>query len=289
MAFDFLYLTIKRIYDYINPFSVLTFFTQAAKESVKNDREIDMCNWVESLSEIAVKSLNRSSNSLCLQSLNEMRDVLRIFFESASSIAHETQDTQSKSEGITDRVSYTLFYFLDRFSLIYHTALEKKIEPVCSAVVTTLGKVSVDAAHCDLSLVSHPVRLIGEFCREAEEHKMKEVPLKGSITLVEASRTIINTVDYTYQDLIDPFTSVINQLNETAKESFRQNKSLNINMLMQPLVDLKTIFQSEKLAAHRDTPAIQAAINNVLAEWETLDSVLRTMPPMPVIPQDTQV
>ncbi len=282
MGFDFLYLTIKRIYDYINPFSVLTFFTQAAKQSVNADREIDMCNWVESLSEIAVKSLNRSSNSLCLQSLNEMRDVLRIFLDSSKSIAHQTQDKQSLSEGITDRVSYTLFYFLDRFSLIFHTALDKKIEPVCSSIVTTLGKVAVDAANCDFSLVSHPVRFIGDFCREAEEHKMKEVPIKGSITLVEASRAIINDVDYTYQDLIDPFLSVISQLNEMAKESFRENKNLSIKMLMQPLVDLKTIFQSDKLASHRDTPALQAAVNNVLAEWETLDSVLRTMPPIPI-------
>jgi len=282
IAFDFTYLTIKRIYDYISPFSVLTFFTQAAKQSVSNDREIDLCNWIESLSEISVKSLNRFSSSLCVQSVNEMRDVLRMFLDSSKSIAHETQDKQSLSEGITDKVSYTLFYFLDRFSLIYHKALEKQVEPVCSSIVTTLGKVVVDAANCDLSLVSHPVRFIGEFCRDAEEQKMKEVPIKGSITLVEASRAIINSVDYTYQDLIDPFTSVITQLNETAKESFRLNKNQNIKMLIQPLVDLRTIFQSEKLASHRDTPAIQAGINNVLAEWETLETVLRTMPPIPM-------
>lgn len=282
MAFDFLYLTIKRIYEYINPLSVVALFTQAAKKSVKEDREVDMCNWVESLSEIAVKSLHRSSNSLCVNSISEMREVLRMFLDSSKSVAHETQDQQSLSEGITDKVSYTLFYILDRLSLIYHKALADQIEPVCSAVITTLGKITVDAANCDLSLVSHPVRFIGEFCRKAEDRGMKEIPIKGSCTLVEASKVIINQVDLTYQDLIFPFSSIINQLNETAKESFRKDKNLNIKGLMQPLLDLKNLFQSEKLAKHRDTPSLKIALDNVLSEWETLDTVLRTMPPIPI-------
>ncbi len=288
LAFDFLYLTIKRIYDYVNPFSVANYFTDAAKQSVMADREIDLCNWVESLSEVAVKSLHRSSSSLCVHSVNEMRDVLRLFLDSSKSIAHVTQDKQSLSEGITDKVSYTLFYFLERFSLIYQKALEKQIEPVCSSIVTTLGKVTLDAAQCDLSLVSHPVRYIGEFCREADAQKMKEVPIKGSITLVEASRAIINNVDVTYQDLIYPFTSVINQLNETAKESFKKNKNLNIRLLTQPLLDLKQIFQSDKIASHRDTPSLMNAVDIVLAEWDTLQTVLRTMPPISIPETDTQ-
>lgn len=283
ISFDLLHFLFKRVLGYLNPFAAAKMLTKAAEKSIELDRGGDLCNWTEALSEVAVKSLHLSSSSLCTQAVDEIREVLSLFLQASKSLAHENVDKQSQELGIKDKVSYTLFFFLDRMEMIYKKALELKIEPVCSTIVTTLGKMTIDAAKCDLSLTSAPVHSIGKFCCQAEKSGLPDVALKGSCTLFEVARTIVNEIDLTYLELQEPFHSIILQLDEIAKETFRQDKNSNIKFLTQSLQDLKSLFQSEKMSAHQDTSAIMDDLNRCLAEWETLEVIMRTIPPIPPV------
>lgn len=49
---------------------------------------------------------------------------------------------------------------------------------------------------------------------------MPEIGVKASLTLLEVSKSIIEEVDYTYADLKDPFFSIINGLEEIARDTF---------------------------------------------------------------------
>lgn len=282
ISVDLIFLLLWNILDFLNPFAIVNRFSRVAKSSVEADREVDLCRWTDSLSEIALKALAHNSSSLCHHSVNAMRENLRLFLECSKSIAHETQDKQSTSAGITDKIGYTLFYFLDRLTLIYRKALKMQLEPTCSHIVTTLGKIAVDAANCDISLVTFPVQAIGESSLQAEVEQMDQVAIKGSCTLLEAAKSILNQKNLAYQDLKDPFTSIISQLDAIAKETFRHNKDSNIKILIQPLYDLKAEFQKEPLSTHIDTPIIMTGIDAVIAEWTTLETVLKTMPKPPL-------
>lgn len=280
MTFDLLYLLVRKIFNYLNPYPLSQMFTKAADKSILQNREIDLCESLESLSEISLKSVSRSSSSLCNHCLDEMREIMRLFLDSMKSIVTGAPDTQAQSRGITDKVSFTLFFFFDRIEMIYQKALSLGLTQICSSIVTLLGKVCFYAANCDLSLVGYVVDYIGKFSISAIKHKVPDIGLKGTCTLIESSKKIINEVNLNYMDLKDPFFSVINQLNEIGRESFRQNKQTSITLLSVPFQDLKVLFQSPKVANHMDAPAILAEIDRVMAEWSTLETVMRTIPPI---------
>ncbi len=279
ITFDLIHSLINRIFKFLNPYTVAEMFTANAKESILQMRETDLCDSLESLSETSLKSLDRSSASLCNQSLDEMRKIMRLFLEGSKSIALSGTDTQAKDSGITDKISYTLFYFFNRIEIIFQKALDLNFTHVCGSMITLLGKVVLYAAKCDLSLAGYPIHYIGKFCKMAEKKGDSELALKGSCTLIEVARQIIDEVDLMYMDLKDPFFTLITQLDEIAKETFKQHKDSNITFLAAPFYDLKNLFQSPKVASLPDTPIIIADIDRVIAEWNTLDVVLHTIPP----------
>lgn len=283
---DLILHAIRRTMAYLNPLSAIKMFSHAARLSIENNRDAELCEWVDALAEIGIKSINRLSSSVCNYTVGEMTDALRIFLESSKTIAHPIQEQPNKSLEGKDDISFTLLYFLDRFELLFKRALEQNVESVCSNIITSIGKIAIYAAKCDLSLMSYPAFLIGKLSRRAQENKLSELALKGTCTLVETSKIIVNDIDLTYMELQDPFLSVLTQLNEIAKESFRQNKNTNIKMLVQPIQDLRTLFQEGKIQEHRDTPVILAAIDAVLSEWDSVEAVMRTMPVIPLSPPE---
>lgn len=279
VTFDLIHYLINRIFKYLNPYKVAEMFTASAKESILKMRETDLCDYLEALSETSLKSLERSSASLCNQSLDEMREIMRLFLDGSKSIALSGTDSQANASGITDRISYTLFYFFNRIEIIYQKALDLNFSHVCSSMITLLGKIVLYAAKCDLSLAAYPIHMIGKLCKHAEQKGESEIALKGSCTLVEVAKKIIEEVDLKYMDLKDPFFTLITQLDEIGKEAFKQHRESNITFLTAPFYDLKNLLQSPNVSSHPDAPVITADIDRVIAEWNTLDVVLHTIPP----------
>lgn len=283
---DVYYSLLKRLMSYLNPFDNVLLFTQMAKESIQNDKELDLCEAVDSLTEIAVKSLHKMGTSLCNQALQEMQIIVKNFLLSSKSIGHTEADIQSKALGIKDRISFTLFYIFDRIALINDEALQKRLEQVVTTVITALGKITIHCAKFDMTLVSYPVHYLSRNAKAAIDKGMLEIGVKASITLLEVSKTIIEEVDYTYSDLKDPFFSITNGLEEIAKGTFLHDKSINLKILTQPFRDLKELFKNPKVINHQDTPVILQNIDRVLSEYDSLELVMKTIPPIPQIPEE---
>jgi hypothetical protein len=286
ISIDIYFLLLKRMMSYLNPFDNITLFTQQAKNSIANDKGLELCDAIDSITEIAVKAVKRNGTSLSNQSLQELQIIVKHFLESSKSIAHVDADAESKALGIKDRISYTLFYVLDRIGLINDEALAKKFEQVITTVVTVLGKIAIHCAKFDLTLVAYPVHYLARIAKTAMGKGLSEIGVKGSITLLEVSRTIIEEVDYTYGDLKDPFNSIIHAMEEIAKETFVMDKDTNLTILTQPFRDLKILFQNPKIVNHQDTPAILQNIDRVLGEYASLELVMKTIPPIPEIPEE---
>jgi hypothetical protein len=285
LSADLTYHLINRTFGYIDPLFVTQRFALAARHCIDKDRERDFCEWVDALFESGVKSIQTFNTAATQSIINAMGDLLRLFFEDSKSIAHEVHDPQSQALGVTDKVSFTLLYFLERFELLFKKALSSHSELICSTIITTLGKIMWHAARCDVSLISHPAYLIGKLTRLGQE-LFPQIGIKGSCTLLETTKMIANEIDLTYMELQEPLLTVLTQLDDIAKESFKQNKNLPPNLLMEPISSLKGILQSGKLKTHRDTPGLLQATDSIIAEWETLATVLRTMPTIPVNPAE---
>lgn len=280
VSIDCLHALYRRLIDYCNPISVIKRFSQEADVCIREEREIDLCHWFDGLSDIASKAINTNSTSIAGNALNEMQQLTRRFLEASKSIGHHAQDKQTEELGIQDKVSYTLFYLYQRLEQVNNRSLEKRLQSICSLLITLFGKITIDAAKYDISLASYPLYYIGKFSREALNKHLPEVVETTQYTLLAVSKEIL-AMDLTYLEIRDPFLSIINSLEEIARETFKQNKSINMLIIKQPFNELKQLFNTEKLANHPDVPVIIQNIDRVVGEFDALEMVLKTMPPIP--------
>ncbi len=287
-SLDCLQYYIKRINDYFNPFKAINMFTQDGIKSIQEEREIDLCNNFDALCEIGVKGIEKTSLSLTTQALYETQSLAKSFLEASKSISHHDEDSQTKAYGIKDKVGFTLFYLFHRLDLINDKALEKGFETICSELISTLGKITLYAAKYDITMAIHPLHYLNLFTQKAVEKGMEDTGLRATFVLLEVSKAILNEVDVTYLEIKETFLAIIGHLDTIAKESFKKDKSINVEVLLQPFLEMKELFQSEKMANHTDTPVILSDLDRIISEYRTLAMVMKTMPPMPNISELTK-
>lgn len=281
VSLDFLHHLIKRVGSYLNPFTILDRFTEEANVTIQRDQTVELCHWVDALAESAAKAVQQSSVSLGNHALNQLAQVAGDFLHSSKSIAHHLGKEEDGPLLHVDKVGYMMFYLLERIEQVYKEALHQGLEPMCGHVLNTLGKIAIDSAKYDLSTACHPLGHIGKLAHLAQEMGAPEIGERAICTLLETGKALLREVDLSFGILKDPFLTLIDQLDQIAKEMFRQDKSINLKLLTQPFEDLKELFKQEKVAQHQDTPVITQDIDRVLAEFATLEQVLRAMPPLP--------
>ncbi len=287
IAMDVLYQTVKRVYGYLDPFYVTDLLKRRAVVSIQNEQELDLCQWSDALSEIGVKAVQRHSSSLAIHVCKHLQEIATLFLRSAKSISYQEKDPQSQAMGIKDKVSYTLFFLLQRLEMINDKAVKQHLEPVCSGTVTETGKIAIAAAKYDFSMMSFPVHFLGRFAMAAQTQGVPEVGSKAVCTLQEVAKQVLSEGETQYAELQEPFTTLVSQMNEISREMFHQDKTISPKLLIQPFRELRALFTSEKMAAHPDSANIIAGIDRVIGEFETLDTILRTLPSFTPTPEQS--
>jgi hypothetical protein len=93
---------------YLNPYAVLGYFTHAAKLSIQNDRELDFCDVVDALSEMASKSVQQSGTALPLEVLGKMQEIMRDHGSIAKAIS--AGDVATAKFRVRDHLSRSLAF-----------------------------------------------------------------------------------------------------------------------------------------------------------------------------------
>jgi hypothetical protein len=269
-----------RLLNFLNPSFVITKISKEAIKAIKNDQDVYFWSHLDTLSEIALRGVEKSKLALSTQILQTFPPIIQSFLASSKSISHTGHDLELQHSKV-DEVSYAIFYLIQRLELIFDKALREKMETICRQMIITLGKIIIHCAQYDVSLVSFPVHFLTKFGLKAQQQHFDEVGELTTSTLLEISKTILTEIDVTYMELQEAFKSIINGLSALARGAFKKRKDTSIRVLIQPLLDLKALFQTEKMAKHPDTPVIIQEIDKVLEEFTILEQVMQTMPPMP--------
>lgn len=275
-----------RMQNYLNPYAVITLMAHAANRSIQNEKQTELCDWIEAIAEIALKAVPRFSTSLANEAIEELQTISKNFLNSSKSLTHSAQGAQRLLAGENDRISYILFYLFQRLDLINEKAIHHGLEPVSSCIVVALGKITLNAAKCDISLFSYPIHYVGKCAIRAMQNKLPDVGVKASLTLYQVGQSLLDEIDPTYLEIKEGYLSLITQMHAIAQETFKQDKSVRLDLLMQPFRDLKERFKSKKMINHPDTPDIINKIDSVLGEFDALELVLRTIPPIPQYPEE---
>lgn len=287
IGIDTLYLLIRRIMDYLNPFRVIDFLKSEGFNAIDADADGTLCNVIESCAEVAVKSIQRHNGALSNHALNAIEEIGEDFLASTKSLGHTLQSRELKAEGIPDSISYVLLYLFQHLEAIFSQSLDKKLDLTAGHIITILTKLAIYATRIDLSLVTLPLYYLDKFAAQALEKNILDVSVKATIGLQSIAKVISETKEIQYQDLKTPFITIISSLDKIAKETFKKDKSIKIAILKHPFKQLATLLDQEPIKSHQDRQAIVQQINLVLDEFTALESVLLMMPPMPnILPED---
>lgn len=280
-AFDCLKNILVLGQNYLDPFSAIKQFKLQGIKEIQNQKEIELCNTLDAIAESCIKAIKAESPSLANNAIDALLDLSRHFLESSKSISHQNQDKEMNNLGIQDKVTYILAYLFQKIDFIFKKALKNDLEPVLNFTTTSVGKIAFYAAKCDMTLPVQPLIHFGKFAITAVQHKFLDVGVRSICALLEIAKAIVAEVDLKYVEIQEPFLCLIGQLENISKEIFKEDKKIKMMLLTQPFLDLKELFEQETLASHQDTPIIQKDLDRILAEYQILETVMRTMPPMP--------
>lgn len=280
-AIDLFRLSWIGVANFLNPYYLVKKLEKEAQAAIRNGQDELLWDSIDGISEICLRSIEKSRIALSSQALQTFPSIYKLFFISSKSISRINLDTKVEKETGRDEASFTVYFLLQRLELITDRALNHRLETVIREVVTILSKIIIYASNFDLSMVAFPTHFLTKFGLKAQQHHFEEVAVLTTSTLIEIAKTILTEIDVTYAELQEPFKAIITGLDALAKGTFKKHKDTSISVLIEPFLQIKALLQSEKMAGHPDTPVILQELNRVLDEWETLDKVMRGIPPIP--------
>lgn len=276
VSIDLIYRSLNRSQEFLDPFFVTQIVENKGLQEIQNQDTKGLCSSIDALVEIATKGTLRSSLSLANDSLSRCPSLIKNLFAAGKNIGNHLSN---------DELLFPLFYLLERLEYLSVKAVETKNDPVLVHLVNVLGKIAVSGAEFDPSVVAYPLQTLGRVVEEAQHADLIEVVNKATCTLVGTAAEICQKTDLTYMEIKDPFYVLIHELEDMVKEEFKRDKTINIQILKQPFEEILTLFQTDKMRNHKDTPDIVAELNRVLGEFTELDTIMRTLPPMESVPE----
>lgn len=280
IAADLLHHFSKRTTYFFDPLFVVKKLSHHAIASINNEKNTEICAWTDSLAEMSLKSIATSSTIVTTGTLDALHDVTNHFLHTLKSISHPESPSLSNNMEDNNETHYYLSYIFQRFEMINNKVIEKGLEPLSHYIVTSLGTATLDTAKCDISLAEIPLHSLGSCTKHAQLRGMSEVGIKATYVFIEVAKSILTDLDITYLPLQSSFKTLITQLEEVTKLIFKQDKEINILLLMYPFQQLKQLFTSPKCVSHQDTPAILQEIDRILGEFQALQTIMQ-VPPIP--------
>jgi hypothetical protein len=281
IGIDSLRRILYRILDHLNPFKIVEFLKKDIKEAISKDRDAELCETIDSLSDLSIRAIFRHNSALANQAIDALEDTGELFLRAEKSISRPVQTPDLKQEGVKDTLSFVLIYLLQNLEGLFMQALDKRMEFVLGHLITTYVKLTAFSAKTDLSLAIYPLHYTGKLTQESLEKGFSDIGNKATAGLVEVAKTIPQLKDIAYLDIKPFFITLVTILDNTAKGLFKHDKATNIAVLTSPFFTLRTLFETEPLKSHQDARTVVIQIDKVIAEFQALDNLLKTMPPLP--------
>lgn len=263
----------------LNPETMVRQLLHRAKWAIQNEKDEVLWSSLDGMGEVALKAVQQHKISLCSHAIDAFPSLVAIFFASSKSISRKPIDEEIKKETGSDEASYTLFYLLQRLQFIHQKAISLSMEAIGIHLIRALGKITVSCMQFDFTLVAPPLRFLSRFGVQAEKAGWEDASRLAVSTLLELAKKMVDDFDLRWSGLQEPFFALIQGLDDLARATFQRDRQTPISLLLSPFLSLQTLLRQERLASYAETPAIQAKLDTVITQFQTLEQLLRHPPP----------
>lgn len=275
ITLDLLFFFSQRLERMLDPFFGLEELEKKAILAIQEQKIQEALDWIDFTAEAGMQACTKGRSSLAIKSLDVEEKINHALFANAP-LYYETMQKDEE-----DLISYALFYLYQRLDLLFNLALKDDQEVLCSKIIAVFGKAILNGGKSDLTFANDPIHSLGRLAKEALKKNDSDLVLKALLTFVESAKLLLKEVDARYGNLKEPFVNLIEHMRSLSQEIFRNNRQTNLSLLIEPFRELKQIFQSDKLKNHQDTPLIVYNLDQVIGEFEALELLLKTIPPIP--------
>lgn len=259
----------------LNPETMIQQLLHRAKWAIQNEKDEVLWSSLDGMGEVALKAIQQHHLSLCSHAIDGFPSLVSIFFASSKSISRKPMDDEIQKETGSDEASYTLFYLLQRLQWIYQKAVLLSMEAVGIHLIRVLGKITISCMQFDFSLVAPPLRFLSRFGVQAERVGWEDASRLAVSTLLELAKKMVEDFDVRWSGLQEPFFALIQGLDDLARTAFQKDRSTTISLLLSPFFSIQNILKQDRLAGQVEIPAIQAKLDTVITQFQTLEQLLR--------------
>jgi hypothetical protein len=264
----------KQKWELLNPFGYVQHLVKNGKSFLKKKALPEFMRCSDDLTEMALKAISKTSLALSEASVKGLETLACDYLTLSKTPSKEFANEEGED-------IYVLSALLQRFQLIHFKAVEAHFGPLSTQLMVALGKIAFFTSKKSKGIANLPLHFLGEFARYAQKKGLSEASIKAMLTLQEVARNLLEDPQVMQLPLKEVFIPLIAQLEKLSKESFKRDKSISVSLLIQPFQDLKAELQTERMAAHPDTPWILQDIDRVMGEFEALEMILKTIPNIP--------
>ncbi len=276
IVIDGTWLLLRRGLGYISPERLVVLCEHKGSRAIQSNDHRSLLDSFDALTEIILGGLRKNAITLPADALQQMQRMLKNYFYSCKSIAHQ----EATSEEGGDEIGFTLGYLLQRIGFLAEQAFQQKNEAFLGEVVNVLAKIVLSSASFDFSLTPHPLHLLRKIAVRGAKEGFMDLPVKATCSLLEIAKRIPHQIDIAYAELQPTYLGIISLFEACAKEIFRCDKKTPFPLLRHPFLDLTEELEKPPLSEHRDAEAIKRDIQRVLEEFSTLETVMNTIPPL---------
>ena len=274
LALDGIRCDLRSSLRYLDPSEVVKILGEQAMATAGSGDPEELLENLDALTEVSLKALERTSSSLATNAVNAMSRAMQGYLEGCDSRSKSLSTSADDASSEHDTVSYTLFYLFQRLEMIHDEARHSLLEPVCTSVTSTLGKLAVFTAKYDMGLAKYPLHFISKLSLAAIDEEIPDVGIKATCTIQEVAKVVSEESELGSAGFKEFYLAATQHLEEIAKATFKRNKAISIPLLMSPFQDVKKTLQESRFKEHPDIKVVIKDLDRVLEEFSALSHVM---------------
>lgn len=278
VGFDLLCYYLKRSFQYTYAPFLVEKLNSDLEKAVKNKDEAKAFEWLEVAIDTCAKATRKNQIRLASTSLNAVQTLIETYVKEVSQ-ADVRQFSHQNGSGLTflDKVNSLCMFVSERLMWVFEVACKERTQPIAENIISEFGKMSVFFARHNPRVASIPISFLAKCANIAKDGSQEDLLIRIALTLSETSKLLLAYTKERNESFRDLILSSLGTLEQVVKMIFKQNRDINVVLLMQPFAEIGEFIGSDQMRSFPDRDEVIKEIRRVLTEFQALQVVTKNV------------
>ncbi len=266
IGFDLLRYSLERSFRYAD----VLFLTKGLSKYMQGD-ESQSYEMFEIAIDTAAKAAKKGQIWLANAALESIQSLIEAYVQDAAKREmRQVSAVNGLRLSFLDKVNSLAIFISERLSWLYNIVQEEKCQPIAESIISEYGKMSVFFARHNTKVAAIPIAFLYT-CAEKSKHP--DSLIRISLTLSETVKRLIAYTKERNESMQTLVLTALNTLEQVVKMLYKQNRDVNVVLLMQPFAEIAEFVGQDDMRSFPDRDDVLREIKRVLTEFQALQMV----------------